>query len=365
MTLDERVPVNPNTADQETLSLLPGVGPVLAERIIAARPYENLQDLTRVRGVGADTVEPWGDLLTFSSETDEVSFEAKVQPVSAADVHAEPSMEVEEVESWPSEEATEEKEGTEMEPNAAAGPETRPLETERLDSERFVADRLAAKEEPGAGPNVPEEPSEEVEEEEPGPSEAEPQEALPPLPEAVPEEEPERPKRPVTRRYVGCLVIASGLLALALALALSLGILAQLNDNRLQYASPAEVNQLALRVEGLETRAESLAQDVEGLRTRLSNVEAIGERMQAVEGAVDTLQTDLDAVSERLSGAEEATAELSTQIEAIESNLSTVSDQLEELQSDVSSLQAQSGQFQAFLEGLQALIDSLFQPGEQ
>lgn len=41
-----------NTATTEALQGLPGVGPVLAERIIAARPFKNADELDRVKGIG-------------------------------------------------------------------------------------------------------------------------------------------------------------------------------------------------------------------------------------------------------------------------------------------------------------------------
>jgi competence protein ComEA len=44
--------VNINTADAATLDTLPGVGPVLAGRIIAARPFTSVDDLERVSGIG-------------------------------------------------------------------------------------------------------------------------------------------------------------------------------------------------------------------------------------------------------------------------------------------------------------------------
>ena len=67
MTLGENGPIDPNTADQDTLCLLPGVGPVLAQRIMAARPFESASDLTRVRGIGSIAVERWMPHLTLPS----------------------------------------------------------------------------------------------------------------------------------------------------------------------------------------------------------------------------------------------------------------------------------------------------------
>lgn len=49
--------IDPNTATREQLLALPGVGPVLADRIIAARPFQSVEDLTRVSGIGPRTLE--------------------------------------------------------------------------------------------------------------------------------------------------------------------------------------------------------------------------------------------------------------------------------------------------------------------
>jgi competence ComEA-like helix-hairpin-helix protein len=46
------LPINPNTATIEEIMLLPGVGEVLAERIVEARPYKSVEDLRRVPGIG-------------------------------------------------------------------------------------------------------------------------------------------------------------------------------------------------------------------------------------------------------------------------------------------------------------------------
>lgn len=43
--------VNVNTANLKTLESLPGVTTTLANRIIAGRPYQNLDDLTKVKGM--------------------------------------------------------------------------------------------------------------------------------------------------------------------------------------------------------------------------------------------------------------------------------------------------------------------------
>jgi phosphatidylserine/phosphatidylglycerophosphate/cardiolipin synthase-like enzyme len=60
--------VNLNTAPQEQLEALPGVGPSLARRIIDARaqqPFTSLSDLDRIPGVGPKLIEKLGDRVTW------------------------------------------------------------------------------------------------------------------------------------------------------------------------------------------------------------------------------------------------------------------------------------------------------------
>lgn len=49
--------VSLNRADAETLQVLPGIGPALAARIVAGRPFRRVDDLEGVSGIGPATME--------------------------------------------------------------------------------------------------------------------------------------------------------------------------------------------------------------------------------------------------------------------------------------------------------------------
>jgi len=58
-----------NSADAETLESLPGIGPALANKIIAGRPYHSLADLGKVKGLSQSKLDALKDHVTFGPET--------------------------------------------------------------------------------------------------------------------------------------------------------------------------------------------------------------------------------------------------------------------------------------------------------
>lgn len=66
--------VNVNTASSEQLQLLPGVGPALAERIIAFReangPFEKPDELVAVRGIGEKSLAKLRPYVITDGTTD-------------------------------------------------------------------------------------------------------------------------------------------------------------------------------------------------------------------------------------------------------------------------------------------------------
>ncbi|MGB3562550.1 MAG: helix-hairpin-helix domain-containing protein [Thermoanaerobaculia bacterium] len=73
--------VNINTADSEELSLLPRVGPTVAQRIVDFRQengrFQTLEDLMLVRGIGEKTFELIKPYITLEGQT---SLKDKVRP---------------------------------------------------------------------------------------------------------------------------------------------------------------------------------------------------------------------------------------------------------------------------------------------
>ena len=61
-------PVNINTADADTLTALPGIGQVLAERILAYRqqngPFRAVEEIMKVEGIGEKKAEAILELIT-------------------------------------------------------------------------------------------------------------------------------------------------------------------------------------------------------------------------------------------------------------------------------------------------------------
>lgn len=56
--------INVNTASADDLESLRGIGPSLAARIIAARPYSEVEGLLSVRGIGPATLDRFREYVT-------------------------------------------------------------------------------------------------------------------------------------------------------------------------------------------------------------------------------------------------------------------------------------------------------------
>ena len=73
-------PIDLNSADQAALEGLPGIGPVLAGEIIAARPFKSIDDLKNVKGISQTKLNALKDLVTVNQEDDAADVNPKLNP---------------------------------------------------------------------------------------------------------------------------------------------------------------------------------------------------------------------------------------------------------------------------------------------
>lgn len=59
--------ININTSSVEALESLPNIGPVLAKRIVLNRPYSDVWELNKVKGIGPATIESIKNKVTTIS----------------------------------------------------------------------------------------------------------------------------------------------------------------------------------------------------------------------------------------------------------------------------------------------------------
>jgi competence protein ComEA len=74
--------VDLNTADLKTIAALPGIGETLAQKIIDARPFKKLDDLSAVKGIGQAKLDGLKGLVKFS-KVEEVKEKAVTEKVKA------------------------------------------------------------------------------------------------------------------------------------------------------------------------------------------------------------------------------------------------------------------------------------------
>jgi competence protein ComEA len=80
-------PININTANSEELQLVPGIGPVTAEKILQMRksygPFKSVDDLRAIRGIGPKRLEKMRKYLTVGKATSQKKAEPGASPARA------------------------------------------------------------------------------------------------------------------------------------------------------------------------------------------------------------------------------------------------------------------------------------------
>jgi hypothetical protein len=279
--------INLNTAKPDDLTTLPGVGTAMAKRIIAARPYDSIEALQQVSGVGPALFERLAPLVSLVDLEDE---EEIIYLEATTDTPPAETEEILEAVDTPTEESLPE----------AAQPEEQ--EDEEPEAEPIPRDKAI-------------------------------------IPVNEPEEKTSKPTegpKPVTWGRVLLLSTAFSLGAFVFAVLLTLGIIGTIN-NGLRYASPSDLHFMSGQLDSLDSQIGVVLDDIENLRTRLDNLEAMSAQVGELQAATEQLSADMAITVDLVSGME-------TQIDELESR--TVG-------------------FQAFLDGLAELLTSLTEPVQE
>jgi len=281
MDQENQLSININSADEETLTELQGVGARLAKRIIDARPFNDIDDLARVRGISEEDVARLRPFLEIEDEAEgagEAKYTENVDEIEGAD-----DGDAIEVDSELEEGAQDESEGGE----------------EAVDDTEIVDDST----EPIA-----------VMDEESLPEELEPV-------EEIPAKQPVAQPDYMTRGGACSLILLGAFITFILAVAVTLGILSSINQGRLDYASPADISALQSYTEALIEQTQTLAEDIDGLRTRMDNLESLSSQVSDIETELNIMRAEISELQAQIDENQAEYDELLMQLESINASV--------------------------------------------
>lgn len=247
-----------NLASREELTRIPGVSRVLAERIIQARPFARLEDLRRVRGIGARSLESMLPYLTLAEAAGEHIDTTGTEEPEAAGESAAPA-------------------GSAEPPMQTSAPAAAP------------AEQMPLADVPAERP-------------------------VPPAPVSVPPPAGGPYLRRVDALWWGA---GLGIFVLILAVIFSLGVLNIVN-NTLSYAPASQVRALDDRAARLSDQIEILDGDLVSLRARLDAMESLSGRVAGLEEESQALRRDLQQVQAQTEALQSRSEELSRQVAELE-----------------------------------------------
>lgn len=348
--METRTLVNLNTAGADELAQIPGIGPVLAERIVAARPFSSFDDVCRVPGIGPSTLDKIAPYITVG--------EALFAEMGATDVEAVPPG-LGFVDTTPFEELGEQY-AAEIPadliplPPLPVVPPWNEEEAEAFVEGEVAPSALPVSEEaqavvppplPETPPPLPETPPETVVTTQPPTPPASHAQSRPEAPQVTPPASTASSSKPVTRAQLAWASFGVFAATLITTLALILGILVGLNGG-LTFASPNDVARVSREVTALQSEVQTLEQSLDSAQTRLKNLEAFGGRIEALETAKGDLQRDLQ--------------NLMTQAKTLNTQVQDLGQETTALNTQMERVQAQSERVQQVMDGLRDLLNNLF-----
>jgi competence protein ComEA len=304
-------PIDINKAGAEQLTTIPRLSPTLAARIIDGRPYETLEEIKNLKGIGTRLyahLYPYLEIFHEPIETEEPVIympEVSVKSEDIIDVVEEP------VELPPAGEVEDD------EVLVAVGESTQSIFTpaeepaEEVPAERVVSQPEAKSVFSRAIQVIAPERS-----------------TSPPLAK-------ERVQTPGHSEMLAW-IAGGSILSLILAIIFSLGILGLVNGGlqyRLQREAELEAGTLQNKIEELSIEAQDLQEDIDSLRSRLDDMENLSGRINEIESENEALQAELDGFTEQFVEFQGQMDQFSEQMDQVLETSSSFEDFLKELQS--------------------------------
>ncbi len=296
--MDEIRKVDLNLATREELEALPGIGEVLASRIIAARPFKTVDDLAKVEGIRPSVLERLRPYLTVTPMETTANEEAstaialaapkdQVSPSEAEDEATEAEVEASEAEEAPAgEEEALEAAAVALAEAAAAEADAQEAEAE---AEAVVEAQSEAEEAETEAQAETKEAAEEAEAQEEA-EDAAPSEVATPVSEK---------RTCISRREAWGIALTTGLVAFLLAFLLSLGVLHAINGG-LRYADATRYQATAREVQVLQDDLNQAQQSLDTLQRQIADLKSMSDDIQQLSQEQDALQSQVDEMADAI-----------------------------------------------------------------
>jgi len=229
-----------NKASREELTTLPGIGPALVDRLTAARPFDSLEAVRTVKGIGENLLE-------------------KLMEAPAS------------------------------QPEPVPAPETQLVDKDSVESRLDDIKETLAEKGQAARAALSEGISEL------GESVSKRGQTARQAVEALPEKFEQATQ---SRGLLWTTMISSAVTALV-AILLTLVVLIGINGS-LKFATGSQYRTMQREVSQVSTQVTTLQQDLEGLRSRVDTLESLGERTVALEKAQEQLTIELKTASQQV-----------------------------------------------------------------